>query len=440
MPLEGISALLHGFEMITLVEALNYRCLHYVRRPLSRFHVLVGPNASGKTTFLDVLAFLGRFVADGLEEAVRERTANFKDLVWMRKGHRFELAVEARIPDELRQKLNHPKYNTIRYEVAIEEDAESLKFVIRAEKGSLKEDTGSPPRQFSLFPESPEPPSSLVSPKVKGTVKTRSLFSKVEGGNDNYYSEVHERDGRWAPAFRLGPRKSTLGNLPEDETNFPVSTWFKQLLSEGIERVVLNSLKIRMASPPGQGARFQPDGSNLPWTIAELEQKNPEALAEWVRHVQTALPDLQGVRTIVRKDDNHRYLILQYPGGLEVPSWMASDGTLRLLALTLPPYLEGLKRIYLIEEPENGIHPLAVETVCQSLSSVYDSQILLATHSPVILASSQAEDVLCFAKTEGGATDIVLGSEHPRLQDWHGEVSLGALFASGVLGEYGTTK
>ena len=45
--------------MITLVDgALNYRCLRYVSRPLQPFHVLVGPNASGKTTFLDVVGFL----------------------------------------------------------------------------------------------------------------------------------------------------------------------------------------------------------------------------------------------------------------------------------------------------------------------------------------------------------------------------------------------
>ena len=45
--------------MFTLIEALNYRCLRYVRQPLGDFRVLVGPNASGKTTFLDVVASWG---------------------------------------------------------------------------------------------------------------------------------------------------------------------------------------------------------------------------------------------------------------------------------------------------------------------------------------------------------------------------------------------
>ncbi len=43
-------------------------------------------------------------------------------------------------------------------------------------------------------------------------------------------------------------------------------------------------------------------------------------------------------------------------------------------------------------------------------------------------------DLLCFAKDEAGATDIVRGDEHPRLKHWKGELDLGTLFAAGVLG------
>ena len=150
--------------------------------------------------------------------------------------------------------------------------------------------------------------------------------------------------------------------------------------------------------------------------------------------MRTALTDLEGIRTIERPEDRHRYMIYEYAGGLTVPSWLVSDGTLRLTALTLPAYLADLKGIYLIEEPENGIHPGAVATAYQSLSSMYEAQILLATHSTVVLNAAEIENVLCFAKDDAGATDIVLGSEHPMLRDWQGEADLGTLLASGVLG------
>src|SRR5262249_256645 len=85
----------HDATMITLVEALNFRCLHHVRQTLGQFHVLVGPNASGKTTFLDVVSFLGDLVTDGPAEAIRARTQNFVDLLWGRQGDSFQVAIEA---------------------------------------------------------------------------------------------------------------------------------------------------------------------------------------------------------------------------------------------------------------------------------------------------------------------------------------------------------
>ena len=64
--------------MITRVEATNFRCL-----------VLVGPNSSAKSAFLDVIGFIGDLVSLGLKGALAERTDNFYDLVWGREGASF---------------------------------------------------------------------------------------------------------------------------------------------------------------------------------------------------------------------------------------------------------------------------------------------------------------------------------------------------------------
>src|SRR5947209_5198533 len=105
--------------MISLIEALGYRSLRFIRQPVGPFHVLIGPNASGKTTFLDVVSFLGRVVSDGVEDAVRERTENFADLLWNRVGHGFELAIELHLPESVRKKLTSETIRSIRYEVSI---------------------------------------------------------------------------------------------------------------------------------------------------------------------------------------------------------------------------------------------------------------------------------------------------------------------------------
>ena len=398
--------------------------------------VLVGPNASGKTTFLDVVAFLGDLVSDGLAAALDKRTQNFSDLVWGRTEGSFELAIEARIPGPYRGYAAKPEHDTIRYEVCIGPGEDANEVVILAEKVLLipsRNDAMVCEEQRELFPEEKVIPKTIMT--SSHSQANQVVVNKKAGGNDNFYPELSaEKKKRWAISLKLGVRKSALGNLPEDESKFPVSLWLKALLVGGVQQLVLNSMVIRKASPPGQGAGFNPDGSNLPWVIQELERSAPDRIEDWVSHLKTALPDLEKIRTVERPDDKHRYIVLHYADGLEVPSWMASDGTLRLLALTLPAYLPQLQGTYLIEEPENGIHPRAVETMFQSLSSVYDAQILMATHSPVILSLVKPADVLCFAKTPDGQTDIVSGDTHPALRGWRGETTLGTLFAGGVLG------
>lgn len=423
--------------MFARIETLSYRCLRYVRQPLAPFQVLVGPNASGKSAFLDVVALLADVVQEkeGVAAAVAARAPDARDLYWMRQGDAFELAVEGAIPMSLQRRRNSA-HTRVRYEVRVGLHLATGETSLLAETLWLRPEPPAAQGRAvvgrTLFPMPPPPPEAIVRPSRKRTPPGwRRVLNKVpESGNDYFRSET----SGWNNLFRLGPRRSALANLPEDEEKFPVSIWFRRMLLEGVQRLALNSAALRRPSPPGSPRRFQPDGSNLPWVVKDLEDRAPERLREWVAHVRTALPDLRAIRTVERPEDRHRYLVLDYGTGLQAPSWLVSDGTLRLLALTVLAYIPDLEGIYLIEEPENGIHPRAVETVLQSLSSVYGAQVLLATHSPVILSLARPEQVLCFDRTDEGATDIVRGSEHPRLREWRGETDLGTLFASGVLG------
>ena len=91
-------------------------------------------------------------------------------------------------------------------------------------------------------------------------------------------------------------------------------------------------------------------GRICPGSVARLRREEPDRYRGWIKHLRTALPDLADIATFERPEDKHCYMIYEYAGGLKVPSWLVSDGTLRLTALTLPAYLVDLQGIYLIEE------------------------------------------------------------------------------------------
>lgn len=416
--------------MIYRVEALSYSCLRYIKQELQPFQILVGPNATGKSTFLDIIAFISDLIHEGLNYAVRTRATSLEELFWKGEGNRFELAIEIKIPEGLVQKSGNGRYASCRYEVTIGRNSEK-EIVILAEtlwlKGRNSDISEDIPDQIDIFPVETTLPLSLAK---KGR-DWRKVVNKTEAGNDYFRSERTE----WNNIFKIGPLKSALANLPEDEEKFPISTWLKRILMENIQQISLNSLKMRVPASPLRGKRwFAPDGSNIPLIVKSLKEEHPGRFSQWIRHIQTVLTDLSDIQVFERPEDKHLYLVGVYESGVRVPSWLLSDGTLRLLALTLLAYIPSINQIYLIEEPENGIHPRAAEAVYQSLSSIYEAQVFLATHSPVILGIAQPKDILCFAKNPSGSVAVIAGTKHPGLRNWQGSPNLSVLYASGVLG------
>lgn len=417
--------------MFTRIQANGFKSLLSVDQRLPSFCALVGPNASGKTSFLDCIEVLSDVMKHGdVQIAMRARSDNFQNLTWCGKGHEFKIAVEATIPCEVAKKIADEKFRDgphVRYELEIGEDVDGV-LGINAETLWLTNRVGTDNRQLSLFPEMQR---QEVAPFWKSGKDRRILVRKTASERDRYDPEGKPT---YKPVFKLGRQKSALAHLPAEWDAFPVSSWFKEWLATGVQQLVLNSQKIRIPCPYSSNTQFVPDGSNLPWVINELREKDVEKFQQWLEHIQTALPDVKDITTVIRPEDRHCYLRVHYLNGAAVPSWLVSDGTLRLLSLTIPAYLRNFDGVYLVEEPENGIHPNAVETVVQSLSSIYDGQVIMATHSPIVLNLVETKNIICFAKDAQGATDVVAGDRHPRLQQWkRGNPDIGTLFASGVL-------
>ena len=256
----------------------------------------------------------------------------------------FELAVEFNIPEGLRLKLpdekqGQPSFHhdrSFRYEVAIRAGDDGL--CIASEGGFLKnqwavdrEKEASLEEELSLqedpfdstrsFPSTRPIPNSVLT--NSGDYDRRCVFQKSVEGKDTFYVEtVSRHDAFWREELSIafGPRRSTLKNLPEAPEGFPVSTYAKRVLEAGVQKLFLDSRRLRQASSPNNRRMgFVPDGSNLPWAIQRLREMDHEKFKEWLDHVRTALREIKDIRVVEREDDRHAYLMLRYATGVEVP-------------------------------------------------------------------------------------------------------------------------
>ena len=87
--------------MIHCIEIKNYRSIKYIKQRIYPFQVLIGANASGKTTFLDTINLISDIVRTGIDESILKRTSNFQDLTFLGKGGNIELALEIILPDDV---------------------------------------------------------------------------------------------------------------------------------------------------------------------------------------------------------------------------------------------------------------------------------------------------------------------------------------------------
>ena len=416
--------------MLRRIQARRYRCLRDVDINLDGgFHALVGPNGSGKSALLDIVAFISDLLTLGLDVAIRKRTRNFQDLVWGRPRDilQFEIALEFDLYGIDKDRFNYLGQR-FRYEVGVMESARGAS--IYHERGVLLRPSNDEDKQRL---------DDVVSDK------NVPIFSSIEILDKSYEDIYFDRslvdmgyyrnESAHGPtsgdiAVELDRRRSAFDRIPTSYRDFPVTTYARNFLTERIRPVSLNTRDLCKASPPLSRRSFLPTGSNFPWIVQRMQEEAPERFADWIGHICVARPDIQSLRVVDRDDDRHAYLMVQYRSGVSVPSWSVSDGTLRLLALTLIAYLPDPGYVYLLEEPENGVHPLAIESIYQSLSSVYESQVIVTTHSPVLLRCMEPDELICFTKNSEGATVVVSGRRHPLLADWKSAIDTELVFAT----------
>ena len=182
---------------------------------------------------------------------------------------------------------------------------------------------------------------------------------------------------------------------------------------------------------------LRPDGSNLAAFLYLLRQKHEDSyrfLRNTVRLVAPFFDDFV-LEPLALNEDTIR-LEWKHVGTddyFDVSS--LSDGTLRFIALaTLLQQPKELRpSVILLDEPELGLHPLAITMLASMIKTAsVDTQVILATQSPMLLDYFEPEDVLVADRVDGATEFTRLDSA--KLAIWLEDYSIGELWGMNDLG------
>jgi predicted ATPase len=146
--------------------------------------------------------------------------------------------------------------------------------------------------------------------------------------------------------------------------------------------------------PEGQELGFFTDrGTGLAGLFDALMNRSDRPVDAITEQVRKRFPTVKHIG-LRNASTTHKELQIELVDGTKVPASIASEGLLYYLAFATLPYLHTRAGILLVEEPENGLHPARIRDVVATLREISKTtQILIATHSPILVNELRPEEI-----------------------------------------------
>lgn len=433
---------------LTEFSVSGFRSLYEARIEPGQFTVLVGANNAGKSNLADAFDFLGVTYRHGLEFAV-SRKGGFENIAHRRmrrtkKAITFSVSVELPLEAVLR-----PKTLIAALARALELPSSALggfkishRFSIRAASQRIKADFAVEEECFSLYLLLPAG-EMLIAQMERGpgsdarkyTSKPESLRGKGGTVAHNAWDRILRGFGdEWTAMF-----EESIGTVDLLTSGLrlmnPVVRAFEDSLG-GVRLYQVTPLECRKAGAPTPNADLDLHGGNLPALVEYMQKRHDSVWARILDAMRIIVPDLVDIRTSFTHD---RRLTLEFvERGVGRP-WTVeeiSDGTIQSLALFTAIY-DPRTVLAFIEEPENAVHPWVVRALVDACRSVPNKQIIITTHSPVLIGYLSPAEVFVVWRANGRTNLAPMNQLDPEAQEqWaSGQVSTFDLVDTGWIRE-----
>ena len=155
---------------------------------------------------------------------------------------------------------------------------------------------------------------------------------------------------------------------------------------------------------PAISTKLSPDASNLSQIVGLILEKETKRndFIEWLRIL---IPEFKNIE--VKKsniDGSYDFLIYEKGSKKPFPKNLISDGTYNILSLMAAVYQTDQPQFLCIEEPENGLHPQAIELLVDFFREKCEEEghhIWLNTHSQTLVRCLDIDEIILVNKIDG---------------------------------------
>ena len=379
-------------------------------------NILVGINGSGKSNFIKAIKLLYESViGNGLEKKFLKEwggfnsVANFNDTQadFIKISYEFD----KKNIDKISKNTKFSFSENLIYEITIHRAGNTAYYL---EEKIYQEIESKEQNLIYLDMKNGE---GIISNFIKNKITFHNYSQKNEKNIFNSHElilrQISDPDG----FYHLYILKKTIENLV-------VYNYFDTTLKS----------KIRQPAIFGTETKLLSNGENLAQILNLLKNRHTLYYEKIQKLIQKINPNF--VDTSFDFLGSLLYLVLREKKlSRAVGAQHISDGTLRyllLLTIFLNPENVGL---ICIDEPEIGLHPDMTNTIAQAIKDTSNngSQIIIATHSPLLLNSFELDEILIFEKNKNNSSIIFKKTEED-FKNWNEDFLAGQMWLRGELG------
>lgn len=348
-------------ETIRRLKIENFKSIDSLEvEGLAPFSVFAGANGSGKSNFFDALAFVSLFVRGGIEIALRAHGGFANIHSKKREGadaKTFSFEIECDLLQEQKEEPSSFHYSLSIHDLDREPEIEEYLRVNGKQRITRKRG---------------EKSIVLREVKLKGISATYSVLSLFEEELSLFREEPLTKLLKNLHVHRIDP----IGAKEPDKSDL-------------------------------DPAQLDHKGHNLASVLHRLDGdlEIREEIRDWMEMI---VPGIEDIKTERQKLDGRTALLFKEEGFEQAfPAHLVSDGTMYALYLLVAaldvPSGGGMT---LIEEPERGLHPMAIRELIDLMrqQASPENPIWLTTHSESVVRALKLSELILVDKIGGRTT------------------------------------